>query len=321
MSYKVRISGKQKRVAQVQDPSLYYSTPTFEKASSHAPLKTAFLSHTTEAPSSTKIHFSQSSSSSSSQKEHHQPVTSLKTENFDKVTVEIAKEHMGLLSTFVSSYDGLVAGHIGNPYLKNDDYSQIDPDDMERIDIMWALESANEQDKACVAEIKKLDDQHEDSTSGEAKVSGEETSGSESENLSDSDTLADSDAYFEESPTQFALMLFSKQLPLFQEFVELLVDQCHYFSRLYCSPTTPLSRFRLLPFRSPLLRESLLLSFSLATKMFQFARLSLACPWIQQQFERLTYSGISGSMLIFNSLKHFVAYYALPRLWVPRYPP
>ncbi|KAD5960694.1 hypothetical protein E3N88_12166 [Mikania micrantha] len=91
--------------------------------------------------------------------------------------------------------------------------------------------------------------------------------------------------------------------------------------RLYCSPTTPFSRFRLLPFRSPLLWESLLLSFPLATKMFQFARFSLACPWIQQQFERLTYSGISGSMLIFNSPKHFVAYYALPRLWVPRYPP
>ncbi|KAL4320759.1 hypothetical protein AHAS_Ahas14G0042600 [Arachis hypogaea] len=41
---------------------------------------------------------------------------------------------------------------------------------------------------------------------------------------------------------------------------------------------------------------------------------SLACPWIQQQFERLTYSEISGSTLIFNSPKHFVAYYALPRL-------
>ncbi|KAK7326368.1 hypothetical protein VNO80_32931 [Phaseolus coccineus] len=54
---------------------------------------------------------------------------------------------------------------------------------------------------------------------------------------------------------------------------------------LYSSPTTPFSRFRLLPFRSPLLRESLLLSFPLATKMFQFTRLSLACPWIQQQFE------------------------------------
>lgn len=54
--------------------------------------------------------------------------------------------------------------------------------------------------------------------------------------------------------------------------------------------------------------------------MFQFARLSLACPW-SRQFERLPYSGILGSMLIFNSPKHFVVYYALHRLWVPRYPP
>ncbi|KAA0041965.1 ribosomal protein L10 [Cucumis melo var. makuwa] len=63
--------------------------------------------------------------------------------------------------------------------------------------------------------------------------------------------------------------------------------------------------------------ESLLLSFPLATKMFQFARLSLVCPWTQQQFQRLT----SGSTLICNSPKHFVADYTLPRLWVPRYPP
>ncbi|KAL8198137.1 hypothetical protein R6Q57_030047 [Mikania cordata] len=119
---------KAKRVAQVQDPSLYYSTPTVEKASSHAPLKTAFVSQTTEAPVSSQIHFSQSSPSSGSQKESHLPVTGLKRDDFDKVTVEIAKKHM--------------ARQIGNPYLTNDDYSQIDPDDMERIDIMWALASA-----------------------------------------------------------------------------------------------------------------------------------------------------------------------------------
>ncbi|MBA0575126.1 hypothetical protein Golob_025398, partial [Gossypium lobatum] len=35
--------------------------------------------------------------------------------------------------------------------------------------------------------------------------------------------------------------------------------------------------------------------------MFQFAKLSLICPWIQQQFERLTYSRISGSMLTMPS--------------------
>ena len=37
-----------------------------------------------------------------------------------------------------------------------------------------------------------------------------------------------------------------------------------------------LIEFRLVPFRSPLLRESLLLSFPLVTKMFQFTRFALS---------------------------------------------
>ena len=40
--------------------------------------------------------------------------------------------------------------------------------------------------------------------------------------------------------------------------------------------------FRLFPFRSPLLRESLLISLPPATKMFQFAGLALTCLYIQQ---------------------------------------
>ena len=52
------------------------------------------------------------------------------------------------------------------------------------------------------------------------------------------------------------------------------------FDSLYIfPPTTPqypkVLWFRLIPFRSPLLRESRLLSSPLATKMFQFTRLSL----------------------------------------------
>ncbi|GJX07117.1 retrovirus-related pol polyprotein from transposon TNT 1-94 [Tanacetum coccineum] len=66
--------------------------------------------------------------------------------------------------------------------------------------------------------------------------------------------------------------------------------------------------------------EEIDLRWQMAMLTMRARRLSLACPWIQQQFKRLTYSRISGSMLIFNSLKHFVAYYALPRLLVPRAP-
>ena len=47
----------------------------------------------------------------------------------------------------------------------------------------------------------------------------------------------------------------------------------------FCCPTTLYImkiEFRLIPFRSPLLRESLLLSFPLVTKMFQFTRFALS---------------------------------------------
>jgi len=48
----------------------------------------------------------------------------------------------------------------------------------------------------------------------------------------------------------------------------------------YNCPTT-LKKFRLFPFRSPLLRESFLLSFPLDTKMFQFSRFALSYLYIQ----------------------------------------
>ena len=77
--------------------------------------------------------------------------------------------------------------------------------------------------------------------------------------------------------------------------------------------------FRLVPFRSPLLWESLLLFLPLATKMFQFTRLSLHAKCIQ--FMRLPYSGIFGSMRDSSSPKRIVGIYALHRLEMPRYSP
>ena len=62
-----------------------------------------------------------------------------------------------------------------------------------------------------------------------------------------------------------------------------LVDSMKVLSHFRVGPTTPmqhrrqavpLHRFRLIPFRSPLLRESLLLSVPRGTEMFQFPR----CP-------------------------------------------
>ena len=67
-----------------------------------------------------------------------------------------------------------------------------------------------------------------------------------------------------------------------------------YESHCDC-PTTLKNKFRLFPFRSPLLRKSFLLSFPLVTKMFQFSRFALTCLYIQQVVIKFPYSDTSGS--------------------------
>ena len=81
------------------------------------------------------------------------------------------------------------------------------------------------------------------------------------------------------------------------------------------------NEFRLFPFRSPLLRKSLLLSVPPATKMFQLAGFALDCLWIQQPVIGLPHSDTFGSMLASNSPKLFVGRHVLLRLCVPRNSP
>ncbi|KAJ0703275.1 hypothetical protein HanPI659440_Chr14g0549191 [Helianthus annuus] len=50
---------------------------------------------------------------------------------------ETAKDHMALLGSVLLSYEGLVAGRIGNPMLTKEDYDQIDAEEMELMDIKW----------------------------------------------------------------------------------------------------------------------------------------------------------------------------------------
>ena len=65
----------------------------------------------------------------------------LETSNLNNVTVEIARQHVALVSAMVASYNGLVASQIGNNNLTNEDYAQIDKEEMELMDIQWAFAS------------------------------------------------------------------------------------------------------------------------------------------------------------------------------------
>ncbi|KAI3695477.1 hypothetical protein L1987_78474 [Smallanthus sonchifolius] len=73
---------------------------------------------------------------------------------------------MALLSTVINSYDSLVAGQVGNSHLTAEDYAQIDKDEMDRIDIMWALASAVRRARDYVKRTGKTLEGNKDTTYG-----------------------------------------------------------------------------------------------------------------------------------------------------------
>ena len=105
--------------------------------------------------------------------------------------------------------------------------------------------------------------------------------------------------------------------------------------RAYCGrpktgPTTPTverpqaitsSRFRLIPVRSPLLRESLLVSFPEGTKMFQFPSFASLSGYQRINAGGFPHSEISGSLPVSGSPKLIAAFHVLHRLSAPRHPP
>ena len=94
------------------------------------------------------------------------------------------------------------------------------------------------------------------------------------------------------------------------------------------SPPTHRRRvwFGLPPFRSPLLRGSLLVSFPAGTKMFQFSWLASTAYVFSRRLHSITcaglpHSGISGSTPVSGFPKLIAACYALHRPLTPRNPP
>ena len=79
-------------------------------------------------------------------------------------------------------------------------------------------------------------------------------------------------------------------------------------------------RLRFLRFRSSLLSESLLLSFPLPTKIFQFGRSCLHCWILGLLPSGFSHSDSCGSTFTYNSPQRFAVRRVLLRLLVPRHP-
>ncbi|KAJ0508375.1 putative transcription factor interactor and regulator CCHC(Zn) family [Helianthus annuus] len=128
-----------------QNVGLYYKGDLPSVKADSSP-KTAFSGERTKEPqtSSSSYHPGYHSSASKANSEEAEEILcniALKLKNSPAMSINAAKQQMSFLASVLESYEGLVAGKIGNSELTKEDYDQIDPEEMELIDIRWCLAS------------------------------------------------------------------------------------------------------------------------------------------------------------------------------------
>ncbi|KAJ0851059.1 putative transcription factor interactor and regulator CCHC(Zn) family [Helianthus annuus] len=125
-----------------QNVGLYYKSSVLSEKGVGSP-KTAFIGEKMNE-SQTTSHQSGYHSSSKTNSEDTDEILcniALKLKNSPAMSINAAKQQMSFLASVLESYEGLVAGKIGNSELTKEDYDQIDPEEMELIDIRWCLAS------------------------------------------------------------------------------------------------------------------------------------------------------------------------------------
>ncbi|XP_022023520.1 uncharacterized protein LOC110923766 [Helianthus annuus] len=121
-----------------QNVGLYYKSSVLSEKGVGSP-KTAFIGEKmNESQTTSTSHQSGYHSSSKTNSEDTDEILcniALKLKNSPAMSINAAKQQMSFLASVLESYEGLVAGKIGNSELTKEDYDQIDPEEMELIDI------------------------------------------------------------------------------------------------------------------------------------------------------------------------------------------
>ncbi|KAF5765957.1 putative transcription factor interactor and regulator CCHC(Zn) family [Helianthus annuus] len=123
-----------------QNVGLYYRRGLIQNNESPR-IKTGFTAEkTNDSPKNTSssydpgYHASSASGSSNSN-------SNIDWKNSPLLNNEFAQQHMSFLASILVSYEGLIAGKIGNPNMTKEDYDQVDPEEMELMDIRWCMAS------------------------------------------------------------------------------------------------------------------------------------------------------------------------------------
>ncbi|KAM0008023.1 putative transcription factor interactor and regulator CCHC(Zn) family [Helianthus debilis subsp. tardiflorus] len=126
-----------------QNLDLYYPKSMMPKNSPKTAFSAENVSTTSKESHSSGYHSGSSSNSNKSDaKNMFQCNIAIDLKNAQNFSEESAKQQMVFLASVMESYESLVARKIGNTNLMKEDYDQIDPEEMELIDIRWCMASA-----------------------------------------------------------------------------------------------------------------------------------------------------------------------------------
>ena len=140
-AYELNMKKKETGYDQVQDPGVYQGIPSSSSNNASSDSATAFLSCENEqviTNSEGDVCFVAASGGSAGGKK--QQVSSQKSNTKTMpLSVKAAEEHLGLLASFIASYENYIQGKISDPTTFDEDYDQVDPDDLEEMDLQWQM--------------------------------------------------------------------------------------------------------------------------------------------------------------------------------------
>ncbi|KAJ0449140.1 hypothetical protein HanHA89_Chr17g0725051 [Helianthus annuus] len=138
-AYELSLKKKDTRYDQVQDPAVYNGLTSSTSHNASSDSATAFLSCENEQVMVNQdgdVYFVAASGGSSGVKKSSTSKQSSSAKSMP-MSVKSAEEHLALLASFVASYENYIHGKISDPATLDEDYDQIDPDDLEEKDLQW----------------------------------------------------------------------------------------------------------------------------------------------------------------------------------------
>ncbi|KAI3810956.1 hypothetical protein L1987_20645 [Smallanthus sonchifolius] len=139
-SHDLNMKKKETNMEHIQDPSMY-----FAKTSGKTGIGVAFFSGDAQDISNDKcsgvpIHSGHSSHSGFS-------ATTASTSSGSHMNQKVADDYLSMFSSFMASYENFIGGKIHDPEVIEEDFRQIDPVDLEEMNIQWNMAMLKHQAK------------------------------------------------------------------------------------------------------------------------------------------------------------------------------